>query len=251
MKCGVLAVLATIAVAAAGAADGSRKAPASFRLVFDGQHTPALLHEGPFTTSASFCLSGYAADVNIEAETETAVRAFRCSGSADEFTARVKPVPAEHGGGGSWQIVSGTGVLANWRGKGTWTSVRLGGTDGNPASITYRSTWQGVADFDASAPTISLSRSSARKLRWPKGAYLLHFGLSFDEATGNVVSYELRVIDPRTKLEVPKSGQSSTGRASLTMRVRPTKRTRVLRIRIAASDPVGNAAELASSLRIR
>src|SRR5947208_2140298 len=107
--------MAAVALAAGGAADGARKTPAAFRLGFDGKHTPALLHEGPFTTSASFCLSGYAADTAIEAETETAVRAFRCSGSTDQFTARVKPVPAEHGGGGSWQIVSGSGALANLR----------------------------------------------------------------------------------------------------------------------------------------
>jgi hypothetical protein len=88
VKRGVLTAVATVALATAGAAaDGARKSPATFRLVFDGKHTPALLHEGPFSTSASFCLSGYAADASIEAETETAVRTFRCSGAADEFTA--------------------------------------------------------------------------------------------------------------------------------------------------------------------
>jgi len=125
----------------------------------------------------------------------------------------VKPVPAEHCGGGSWQIVSGSGALADLRGKGTWTS--------------------------------------ARKLRRPKGAYRLRFGLSFSEAAGNVVSYELKVIDPRNRLEVSKFGETSTGTVSLSLRVRPTKRTRVLRIEVEATDPVGNAAQLARTLRIK
>jgi hypothetical protein len=185
-----------------------------------------------------------------EAEVETAVRTFRCSGSADEFTARVKPLPAEHGGQGSWQIVEGSGALANLRGKGTWTSVRLSGND-NPTSITFRSTWQGVADFDASPPTIAVSRSSARKLRRPKGAYVLGVVLSFGDSPGSAVSYELTAIDPRTSLEVSKFGETSTGTASVALRVRPTRRTRILRINVEATDPLGNAGQLATTLRIR
>jgi hypothetical protein len=131
---------------------------------------------------------GFAVDDRIEADTETAVRRFRCTGSADEFTARIKPVPAEHGGNGSWQIVEGAGALANLRGKGTWTSVRLSGTDGDPRTITYRSSWQGVVDFDVSPPATSVTKATARKLRKPKGAYQLTFALAFDEPAVNDVS---------------------------------------------------------------
>jgi len=249
---GVLATIAAATLATTGAAaDGASRASVSFRLVFDGMHTAALMHEGPFTTSAAFCAAGHAADLRIEADTETAVRRFSCSGSSDEFTARVKPVPAEHGGNGSWQIVDGAGALTNLRGKGTWTSVRLSGTDGDPRTITYRSTWQGVVDFDASAPAISVSKSSAKKLRRPKGAFQLSFALAFDEAAGNVVSYELTVIDPRTALRVTRFGDTSTGRATAALRVRPTKRTRILRVVVEATDPFGNTAQLATTRRIR
>ena len=252
MRRGMLVVLAAVAVAALGAAaDGARNAPSTFRLVFDGRHTAALSHEGPFTTSASFCPSGYAADDRIEAETDTAVRTFRCSGSADQFTARITPVPAEHGGSGSWLIVSGAGALATLRGRGTWTSVRLSGTDADPSSITYRSTWQGVTDFDVSPPTIAVSKATARKLRRPKGTFQLRFALSFAEAAGSAVAYELRVIDPRSRLETFRSGETETGTASLVLRVKPTKRTRIMQVRIAATDPVGNAAQLARTLRLR
>jgi hypothetical protein len=244
-------VVVAVAVAATAAADGAKTVPAAFRLVFEGKHTPELLHEGTFTTAASFCPSGSAADTSIDSNTETAVRTFRCSGSADAFTARVKPLPAEHGGSGSWQIVSGSGALADLRGKGTWTSVRLGGTTDDPATITFRSTWEGVTDYDASAPTIALSRSSAQRLRRPKGAYLVRFRLSFSEAAGNVVTYDVRVIDPRNAHEVPKVGSTSTGTASFAIHVRPTRRTRILTIKVEATDPVGNAAHLATKLRIR
>jgi hypothetical protein len=163
----------------------------------------------------------------------------------------VNPLPAEHGGNGTWQIVSGKGALVNLRGKGRWTSVRLSGVTDDPASITFRSTWEGVTDFDASPPTIAVSRSSARKVRRPKGTYLLRFVLSFSDAAGNAVSYQLTVIDPRNLLEVSRRGETTTGTASLAMRVRPTKRTRILKIKIDATDPVGNAAQLATTRRIR
>ena len=239
------------AIAFAAAANGAAQAPTTFRLVFDGSHTPALMHEGPFTTSASFCASGHAADTTIEADTETAVRAFTCAGSSDVFTARIRPVPAEHGGGGSWQIVAGTGSLADFRGKGTWRSVRLAGTDADPRTITYRSTWDGVVDFDVSPPTIAITKSSARKLRRPAGTYQLTFTLTFDEPAGNAVSYEMTVIDPRNSVQVFKFGQTSTGASTVALRVHPTKRTRVLRVRVTATDPVGNAAQLAATRRIR
>jgi len=48
---------------------------------------------------------------------------------------------AEHGGTGTWQIVSGTGSLADLRGKGNFTSVRTGGDPNDPETITFRSTW--------------------------------------------------------------------------------------------------------------
>lgn len=242
---------AVVTVGMAGAADLSREAPAPFQLVFDGKHTPTLLHEGPFTTSASFCLSGYATDISVQSDIETAVRTFRCIGSADEFTAQVKPLPAEHGGSGSWQIVKGSGALAELRGKGTWTSIRVTGAAGDPATITFRSTWQGVTDFDASPPTIAISKSTVRRLRRPKGAYLLRLVLSFGDVPGNLLSYDLTIIDPRNSLQYGKSGQTGTGAASVSLRVGPTRRTKILKVRIEATDAVGNTSQLASTLRLR
>src|SRR5207249_11208137 len=99
------------------------------------------------------------------------------------------------------------------------------------------------------APTIAISRSSARKLGRPKGAYLVRLGLAFGGEDG-VVSYEATITDPRNLREVFKSGEATTGAVSVAARVRPTRRTRSLKINIEAADPVGNTARLARTLRI-
>jgi hypothetical protein len=247
------AVAAVAALAGAGtAAVGARTAASGFQLVFDGRHNADLLHEGTFTTSASFCPSGEAVDASVDGTTDTATRTFRCRGSG-EFTARVTPLPAEHGGGGSWQIVGGSGPFANLRGKGTWTSVRLSGSSGDPATITFRSTWVGSVDFDVSPPTVAVTSAAVRKLKRPKGAYSLRLVVSLTDAEGNPVAYRLKVIDPRTPVDplVSKTGETSSGTVTYVTRVRPSKRTRTLQVKIDASDPVGNASTLARTLRLR
>ena len=194
-----------------------------------------------------------AADVSLDAATESSLRTFTCSGSGGDFTARVMPLPAEHGGAGTWQIVAGSGLLANLRGQGTWTSTRLSGRLDDPATITFRSTWEGVADFDVSPPTIAFPSSSARKLKHPIGAYSLRVVIALSDAGGGPFSYLLQVVDPRkpSNALVYKPGQTTTGAVSSTSRIRPPKRTRVLQLRITASDAVGNQAAFTKTLRLR
>jgi len=247
-----IAVLAALGVPAAGISkDRARAAAAEFQLVFDGKHTPSLLHEGPFTTSTSYCPSGYAVDTGVDSATETALRKFTCSGFAGTFMTRLGKLPAEHGGSGTWQIVEGSGPLGDLRGKGTWTSVRLSGTITDPASITFRSTWKGVADLDASPPTVAVAKRSVQKLRRPKGVYRLRLVLSLKDT--NAVSYTLAVIDPRRPFDwlATKSGTTSSGTASFALRIRPTKRTRILQLKLDASDAVGNTAGFTTNLRLR
>jgi hypothetical protein len=249
LAAGVAAV--AVMAAAASARGGAGSAAPSFHLVFDGKHNQNLLHEGSFTTSSSFCRSGYATDVSINDVTLTALRRFSCDGAGGDFTARVSSLAAEHGGSGSWQIVDGSGPLADLRGKGRWTSVRLSGSTDDPASITFRSTWDGVADFDVAPPTVAISRASALKLRHPKGAYQLRVSVSLSDAAGNV-TYSLVAVDSRKPLDPlgSKSGRTSTGTVGAVLRVRPAKRTRVLRLRVDASDPFGNSSFLVKSLRL-
>jgi hypothetical protein len=248
----VAAAVLTIVVLGATASHGALTATAPFHLVFDGKHNAALLHEGLFTTSSSFCPSGSAADVSIDSATDTSLRKFSC-GSAGDFSAEVAPLPAEHGGIGSWQIVAGSGSLANLRGKGTWTSTRLTGRPDDPATITFRSTWDGVADFDVSPPTIGLSSSRVQKLKRPKGTYRLRILLSLSDAGGELVSFRLQVVDTRKPIRVLayKVGQTTTGTAKSTVQVKPAKQTRILQLKIDANDAVGNEATSVKTIRLR
>jgi hypothetical protein len=252
VKRGVLSAVAAVTLAATGvAADAARRAPTTFRLVFDGMHTPALLHEGPFTTSASFCSAGFRGgrshrgghrDRRAEVQVHRFCRRVHGSHQAGSCRARRERVVADRRG----RRCTGE---PPWKGNVDERPPQR--DDGDPRTITYRSSWQGVVDFDVSPPATSVTKATARKLRKPKGAYQLTFALAFDEPAGNDVSYELTVIDPRTSLRTSKFGETSTGRASVGLRVRPTKRTRVLRVEIDASDPFGNTAHLTTTRRIR
>jgi hypothetical protein len=244
-------VCAIAVVLAAGARGAASDGAPPFHLVFDGKHNAELLHEGPFTTSSEFCPSGSATDVQIDDLTLTAIRQFTCGNSGGDFTARVRPLSAEHGGSGTWQIIGGGGPLADLRGKGTFTSLRLSGSDDDRASITFESTWDGVADFDADPPTTAVPRATARKLRRPKGTYQLRVALSLDDASGSV-SYTLLVVDPRKPGNplASKLGLTTTGTASAVLRIRPTRRTRAIRLQIDASDPFGNETRLVKTVRL-
>jgi len=240
-----IAALVLLGTSSAGAAQ------ASFQLVFDGKHNAALLHEGTFTTTATWCSSGSAADVAVDDATLTATRRFTCAEGGD-FTAKVGSLRAEHGGSGRWQIVAGTGPLASLRGQGTFVSMRLAGSLDDPGTITFRSTWDGVADFDDVPPVIAIAKPTVRKLRRPIGAYSVRVALALTDAGGGRVSYTLQVIEPRTgKPMAFRSGQTSTGPVTLSLRLKPPRVARVLRITVDAADAVGNGSTLAKTFRLR
>jgi hypothetical protein len=249
MHVGSVAAIAAVALVAAGAAGGA--GVPSFHLVFDGRHTPELLHEGTFTSSASWCSSGSAVDLDVNDVTLTAVRKFSCDGGGD-FTAKISPLAAEHGGGGSWQIVGGSGPLADLRGKGTFTSERLSGRSDDPQSITFRSTWDGAADFDVAPPAAGVTTVTVRKLARPVGTYSFRVVLALSDTGGGPVSYVLQLVDPRRPLVglVYKSGQTATGTAVSTFRTKLTRTQRLARIKVAASDAVGNAAAAVKTVRL-
>lgn len=238
---------ATFLIAGAAGAAG----PPSLHLVFDGKHDAQLHHEGTFTTSFSWCPSGTAADVSVNSDTDTATRLFSCAGGGD-FTATIAPLPAEHGGSGSWQIVDGSGPLADLRGKGTFTSTRLSGDSSDPETITFRSTWDGVADFDADGPSVVVKSVSRHKLKRPPGAYSLRVGLSLSDAGGGAVSYTLEVLNPkkRTVTYAYKTGQA-TGIVTRKFRIKVPRTRRVVELKIGASDPVGNVSAASKKIRLR
>jgi len=242
-------VIAIAAVLLLGTGGAGAAAPASFHLVFDGKHNAALLHEGTFTTASSLCPSGTAADVSIDEPTLTALRRFDCS-TGGGFTAKVGRLDAEHGGSGFWQIVAGTGALADLRGKGGFTSVRLTGDPNDPSTITFRSTWTGVAALDADPPAIRVTRWRATKPERPKGTYKVRLALSLTDTGGGPVSYVLQLGKPSNPIAY-KQGQTSSGSVTRTLRIKVRRRTHRIQLNVQASDAVGNRTSFAKTLRLR
>jgi hypothetical protein len=250
MRTALGVAIAAVALLSSGGAGVA--APASFQLVFDGKHQANLLHEGPFTTSSALCPSGTAVDVSIDEASLTAVRQFTCD-AGGSFTAKVGPLPAEHGGSGSWQIVDGSGPLADLRGKGTFTSVRLTGDPNDPKTITFRSTWTGVADLDAVPPTTGVKHWHAKKLKRPKRAYKVGLTLSLTDNGGGPVSYAFQLVDPRkpSNAIVFKLGKTTSGSVRRSFRIKVGKRTRRLRLKVDATDAVGNQSAFTKTFRLR
>jgi hypothetical protein len=219
-----------------------------FTLTLDGSHVPdatlssGLRHEGPFTASAPFCPAGFAADVKVLADETslTVLRRFTCDDGTGSFTAFLPNVRAEHGARvGRWQIVDGSGKYASLRGVGTYASVRLSGDPEDFLSITFRSTWSGTVDFDTVAPSIGVT-ARATKLRRPARTYTLQVALNVpNEAPEARLPYRLDVMAGGYLL-ASKVGASTNGRAATTLRIRPGRSTRRVRLNVEVTDPVGN-----------
>jgi hypothetical protein len=248
MRTGVVLAAAIAALIGLGGADAA--GPPAFQLVFDGRHNAQLQHEGTFTANASWCPSGSVTELSVDSTTDTATRRFACSGGSD-FTATVRPLPAEHGGGGTWRIVGGSGPLANLRGKGTFTSTLVSGRTDDPATIAFRSTWTGVADFDADPPVISVASAAVHRLKRPAGAYTVRLVVTLADSGGSV-SYVLQLVDPKrpTKAFVYRVGQAA-GTLTSTVRITVPAAMRAVRLQLDAADPVGNASTLSRTIRLR
>ena len=126
------------------------------------------------------------------------------------------------------------------------------GSRDDPATIVFRSTWDGVADLNVTAPTVAVSSVSTRKLHHPKGTYRLRVVLSLSDAGGGVVSYRLEVVDPRKPLNLLGWTKGETTATSVTtVRVHPAKTTRMLQLKIAAKTPSGTTPRSQRRSRLR
>jgi hypothetical protein len=245
-----LALCAGVASALVGSAFA---APSAFRLSFDGRHTPAtfptqfgLKHEGPFTATGPFCTSGNAVDLRHETRPLAAVRRFTCA-NGDSITLRVVDFPSEHelGAHGDWKIIDGSGQYATLRGKGTWTSVSVSGDQADPATVTFRTTSEGIADFDAVAPAITISQASLRKLGGTPRTFLLRVAFSArDDVAENAVSYKL-TIRAGSQLLATRTGQTAKP-VSASMRVHASK----VVVTVVVTDPLGNERTVTRALRL-
>ena len=242
-------------VAAPFAAAAGTSSATSFSLTFDGAHPvdstlPAgLRHDGRFTASAPFCSAGRAYDVHQTEGTGqlTVERLHTCDDGSGSFTAFMPNVRHEHGGTGTWRIIEGTGRYAALRGFGTYTGTLLSGDPDVFETISYRTKWQGVVAFDADPPAIErfTVSSSSRSV----GTYALRVALLTRDAS-TPVSYRVDVRAGGTIL-ASNQGSTASGQATLTLRIRPSRGTRSVRIALTARDAVRNTSTATRSIRLR
>jgi hypothetical protein len=251
-------LIALVAVAGVVTVAGAPP-PSSFQFSFDGRHVPAtfptnsgVMHVGTFTASAPFCTAGTVVDVAFDGSAAVR-RSYTCADGSGSALVRSTIPSLEHmtGGRGSWSVLEGTGRYASLRGKGTWESVHLSGDPADFASVTFRSTSTGIADLDAVPPELVSSRASATKLRRPRGAYTVRANLSVrDNVDGNAISYRVVVSSAGVEL-ARKAGTTTSGAASVALRIRPPTRARTLRLDIRLADPLDNERWFRRSLTMR
>ena len=229
----VLVAVVGLAVTSAAAAPAAPTAAKPFELVFNGAYefddaAGAMWLAGAFTSKAPFCGSGSAVDLDI------GVRRFVCADGSGSIT-----LEAPFESAGDWRILKGTGQYADLRGRGTsWEEI----LSDDPWFGNFRSTYQGLVDADAVAPTIGLAAKASR-VKGKKGVYTITGALEIrDNVEGNSVAYKVFVT--RESGAGPwlasKSGEG-TGDVSFELRVRRTNEpVRALRVRTIAVDPVGN-----------
>jgi hypothetical protein len=234
-------------------------APTSFQLVFDGHHVVAtfpsptgLSHVGTFTTNYPACPSGSGENI-AETEQGVATRVFTCDRSGATFTALVWPQLNEHEGDGFWQIISGTGRLADLRGEGTFSSVLTSGDPNDFSTISFHSTWSGSIDLDPVAPTVTLAKARTVRVKRPAGAYQLSLALALADNDGGRVKYALtlRSIPELWNILVYKVGSTRAGSIGLRFLLKPSRKTRALRLEVDASDTVGNQTTLKKTIPLK
>jgi hypothetical protein len=243
-------------------------APTSLQLVFEGHHVAAqcppacnetgLAHVGTFTTNDALCPSGHAEDITQRTHGETLIgtRLFTCDGSSATFTATISPEQNEclftGDDTGTWQIVSGTGPLADLRGKGSFSSVLTGGDRTKTITVTFRTTWAGTADLDAMPPTLRVGNHTVTKLRRPRGSYRLKLTLALSDDQGGPVSYSVTLTDPTTTNTLARRSGSIHGPSiGWTFVLKPNPRARALRLQVEASDAVGNPATVRQTIALK
>jgi hypothetical protein len=249
------AVLVSMLISPTG---GAGAALSQFSLTFTGSHVAdasflaGLRHEGRFTASAPFCPAGSALDTrHVQDPPLWVERAHTCDDGSGSIIVSMPNVTGEHGGSGSWQIIRGTGKYPNLRGSGTYIGQRLSGDPADFLSISYRTTWKGLVDFDAVPPALALT-ATATKLKLPGRTYSVRVALVVrNEEPGARVTYSL-IVQSRGRFVPGGSRQGSTtaGRAAFTLRIAPPRTARAVQISVRASDPLGNENTTTRSVKL-
>jgi hypothetical protein len=213
--------------------------PTAVTLHLDGFHAIDVdYHQGTFTAPSPLCSSGRWQGNGRNG------RVFTCDDGSGTFAATFNG-ELEHTAGvtGPWAITGGTGSYTTLRGKGTG---KVDSSTGPTPPVYFSDTWTGVVDFDATAPSgsVTLNVTRLRAHRWRAQATLV----ARDNVAGNVVSY--RATASAGSYSASRSGKVSTGRRSLTFVFR-AGRARRFGIEIALWDTWGNMWTIRRTVKLR
>jgi hypothetical protein len=178
----------------------------------------------------------------LQAEPLSVERTHTCDDGSGSIIVSLPDVAREHqGGGGSWNIIGGTGKYEKLRGSGTYGSQVLSGDPLDFSSVIYRTTWRGLVGFDADPPALTLT-ATATKLKLPRRTYSLRVGFAVrNEEPGARVTYSLIVQANKQYVSGgSRQGSTTTGRAAFALRITPPRTARAVQISVRASDPLGN-----------
>jgi hypothetical protein len=238
------AAAASVIALCAGPAPAALAAPTQVTLHLDGTHpVGAEFHQGTFTASPPLCPSGSWLGNGAGS------RVFTCSDGSGTFTAKFNG-ELEHVAGldGPWLIFDGSGKDATLRGKGLGKVDTNQGGDTPP--VTFSDTWTGAVDFDATAPTGSITAVKVTHPRIARGRWhVTVFFSARDNIDANPVSFSATAT--AGTFFASKSGTIMSGTGSFALAFHPAKRTRFLRIAIMLSDPWGNASTIKKNVRLR
>ena len=178
-----------------------------------------------------FCGSGTTEDVGWFERLGVGgvVRRYACADSSGSLTLSISNLLAEYstGASGQWAIVEGSGRYEGLRGRGSYFGELLSGNLADIATpIVFRTRAQGVADFDAVAPSIAFTSASATKLHRPRDAPAYRIRVKFslqDDVQGNPVAYRLKVAQSRIEM-ASKEGTTASGSGSVSLRFEPFRK---------------------------
>ena len=219
-------------------------APTQVTLAVVGAHPVGQeFHQGTFTAPAPLCPAG------SWVGNGSGTRTFTCSDGTGTFTVSFDG-NLEHtqGSTGPWAIQAGTGAYTALRGVGT-AHIDSSSTDSSGA-VNFTETWTGTADFDATAPTGSITAVKLTRPAKPSRPWKVRVSFSAaDNVAGNAVSYQATAT--AGSVFVQRRGTVATGAGSFSFSFRRPAAVHVLRLEIDLADPLGNTSAITKRVKLR
>ncbi|HEU0304567.1 MAG TPA: hypothetical protein VFR32_08300 [Gaiellaceae bacterium] len=238
--------------------------PTPFKLVVDGKNEAVapsvafpngMRHVGTFAATSPFCPSGSFEDLtNDFLNSFGDSRLYTCDDGSGTLTTEqedwyeLKPPYTS-----TWRVLGGTGRYADLRGKGSFVGgPPLTGGHEDPLNVTYRSTFSGMVDFDSVAPAIAVKSVKTTKLQRPAGTYSIRVAFSLrDNEAQDSLAYLVAVEPAGGGLYLAqKQGSTTSGKATVTLRVKPASGAQKVLLQLRVEDPVGNWRWLTRRLKL-